>query len=182
MNTFIVMLNDTVALSDSTLIELAKVTNSNYPCIQEAATNYDDVKIVYITCLAIVLVVLIASIAFYHCMRIKYKYQNKEKDNARQHEKDTTENEFERKMEDEDRKINRYIQKAQFDLGKDLSYEKNKSNYQKFGEFVKQVCDSAKDKEGKFDNATLGILLRFFREEWRSSGLNDNHGENSSNN
>ena len=168
MSTFIINLSDTVALSDSTLIELAKVLNSCQPCIQEAATNYDDVRIVYVTCLAIVLVVLIASVAFYHCMRIKYKYQNQGKEKEHEHEENKAKNEFERKMAEENEKLNLYEKKVKIDLDRDLSCKNNKTNYQIAGEFIKQVCDSAKDKEGKFDNATLDNLLRFFREEWRN--------------
>ncbi len=182
MSTFIINLNDTVALSDSTLIELAKVVNSNQQYVQDAATNYDDVRIVFIICVVIILVVLIASITFYHSLRIKYKYQTQGKEKAYEQEKEIINLEYKRKKEEEDDKSNRYEKKVKIDLEKDLSYEKNKTDHQKAGEFIKQVCDSVKDKDGKFDNDTLEILLRFFREEWMSSESDDNHVGNSCNN
>lgn len=50
MGIFIINLNDTVALCDSTIIELTKVVNTCQPCIHEAETTCNDVKIVGIIC------------------------------------------------------------------------------------------------------------------------------------
>lgn len=58
MSAFIINLKDTIAVSDSALVELAKVASQ--PCAQEAETNCCDVYIVAIVCIAIVLVALIA--------------------------------------------------------------------------------------------------------------------------
>lgn len=63
MNTFIFNLKDTTALSDSAVVELAKVVSGCQP-MTEAETNCNDVTIVAIVCLAIVLVALIVSRAF----------------------------------------------------------------------------------------------------------------------
>ena len=60
MSTFIINLNDTIAMSDSVVVELAKVINTCQPCVKEAETNCQDVWIAGIICLAIVLVALIA--------------------------------------------------------------------------------------------------------------------------
>ena len=60
MSTFIINLNDTITMSDSAVVELAKVINTCQPCVKEAQTNYNDVWIAGIICLAIVLVALIA--------------------------------------------------------------------------------------------------------------------------
>jgi len=59
MSTFIINLNDTIAMSDSAVVELAKVISACKPCVQEAGTNCNDVWIVVIVCIAIVLVALI---------------------------------------------------------------------------------------------------------------------------
>lgn len=56
MNTITICLNDTVALCDSTVIELAKLVNSGQPCIQEAQTNCYDVIIVGTICGTIALI------------------------------------------------------------------------------------------------------------------------------
>lgn len=60
MSTFIINLNDTITMSDSAVVELAKVINTCQPCVQEAGTSCNDVWIAGIICLAIVLVALIA--------------------------------------------------------------------------------------------------------------------------
>lgn len=60
MNTITICLNDTVALSDSTIIELAKVVNTCQSCMQGNPTNCNDVKIVAIICAAIIIAALIA--------------------------------------------------------------------------------------------------------------------------
>lgn len=58
MSTFIFNLKDTIAVSDSALVELTKVMGQ--PCVQEAQINCLDVVVVGIICLAIVIVALIA--------------------------------------------------------------------------------------------------------------------------
>lgn len=65
MSTFIINLNDTVALSDSTLIELAKVVNSCQPCIQGAETNFNSIWITMIICLTAVAIVGIVTLSIY---------------------------------------------------------------------------------------------------------------------
>ena len=60
MSTFIINLNDTIAMSDSAIVELAKVVRGSESSVQEAATTWQDVTIVGFICLAVVLVVLIA--------------------------------------------------------------------------------------------------------------------------
>ena len=64
MNTFIFNLKDTTELSDSAVVELAKVVSGCQAVATEAETNCNDVTIVAIVCLAIVLVALIVSRAF----------------------------------------------------------------------------------------------------------------------
>ncbi len=60
MSTFIINLNDTIAMSDSAVVELAKVINTCQPYVQKAETSCNDVMIVAIVCIATVLVALIA--------------------------------------------------------------------------------------------------------------------------
>lgn len=94
MSTFIINLNDTVALNDSTLIELVKVANSCQSCVQEAATNYDDVRIVAIICAAIVIVALIA---WGIICSIKCK-ENEDKNNERASKKAKEEEDYRKKQ------------------------------------------------------------------------------------
>ena len=60
MSTFIINLNDTIALSDFAVVELAKVINTCQPCVQVAETNCNDVLIVGIICIAIIAVAFFA--------------------------------------------------------------------------------------------------------------------------
>ena len=59
MSTFIVNLNDTIAMSDSTVVELAKIISCSQPCVSDAETNCQEMIIVGFICVAIVLVALI---------------------------------------------------------------------------------------------------------------------------
>ena len=57
MSTFIINLNDTIAMSDSAVVELAKLVSACQPCELEAQTNCNDVWIVVVVCATIVIVV-----------------------------------------------------------------------------------------------------------------------------
>lgn len=65
MNAVILNLNDTIAMSDSTVVELVKALNACQPCIHEAETSCNDVKIVGIICIAIVIVAFVAKWAIW---------------------------------------------------------------------------------------------------------------------
>lgn len=65
MSTFIINLNDTVAFSDSTVIELAKLVNSSQPIIQEAATNSNGIWITSIICLTVVVLAGIVALVLH---------------------------------------------------------------------------------------------------------------------
>ena len=58
MSVFIVNFNDTIAMTDSAVVELAKIVSASNSC--EVETNWQDVVIVGIVCLAIIIVALIA--------------------------------------------------------------------------------------------------------------------------
>ena len=73
MSTFIINLNDTIAMSDSAMVELANVISNWHPYLQEVETNDNDVKIVAIICGAIILLAIIAAIVItlWHNMDVK---------------------------------------------------------------------------------------------------------------
>ena len=87
MSTFIINLNDTIALSDSAVVELAKVINTCQPCLREVETNCNDVKIVAIICIAIVIVALIARCAVLSWKDAEIKAANAERE-AKENEAD----------------------------------------------------------------------------------------------
>ena len=68
MSTFIINLNDTIAMSDSAVVELAKVINTCQPCVKEAETTCNDVVIVGIVCLTVfvsLLAICFSSFAYF---------------------------------------------------------------------------------------------------------------------
>lgn len=87
MSTFIINLNDTITMSDSAVVELAKVINTCQPCVKEAQTNCNDVWIAGIICLAIVMVALIAK-----CGLLAWKSKEIEAADAERKAKETEAN------------------------------------------------------------------------------------------
>lgn len=88
MSAFILNLNDTIAMSDSMLVELAKVMNSCQPCVQEAETSCNDVKIVAIICVTIVLLALIAKWAICSWQNAVITSKKQERDDKESKEKE----------------------------------------------------------------------------------------------
>lgn len=66
-----ISVNDTTALSDSTVIKLIKLMEPSLPCVHEVPSNCQDVTIVALVCGAIVLTTLIVAVSllFYFCRR-----------------------------------------------------------------------------------------------------------------
>ena len=78
MSTFIVNLNDTIAMNDSAVVELAKIVSTSNSC--EVETNWQEVAIVGIICLAIVIIALIAKWALWSWKDAEIKAAEKERD------------------------------------------------------------------------------------------------------
>ena len=102
MNTISICLNDTVALSDSTIIELAKVVNSSQPCIHEAQTSCNDVIIVGTICGTIVLICTFLFIIALLWLRKKLKLDFNERNTKLSLDAEERRSKF--VHEDEDRK------------------------------------------------------------------------------
>ena len=81
---FIVNFNDTIAMTDSAVVELAKIVSASNSC--EVETNWQDVVIVGIVCLAIIIVALIAKCAILSWKDAEQKAAKEERD-ARETEK-----------------------------------------------------------------------------------------------
>ncbi len=95
MSTFIINLNDTIALSDSAVVELAKVAGAWHPCVQEAETSCNDVWIVVAVCLTIIAVALIAKCAVLSWQKATIASKERERNDKKAKEKE----EYERKKE-----------------------------------------------------------------------------------
>jgi uncharacterized protein YxeA len=111
MSTFIINLNDTIAMSDSAVVELAKVISSCQPCIRGTETNCNDVIIVAFICLAIVFVAFIAVFGFLYWKSMEIKADQEEREFQKTKEKeecqrklDANKNNRSNMLEDEERK------------------------------------------------------------------------------
>lgn len=130
MSTFIINLNDTIAMSDSAIVELAKVINTCQPCVQEAETNCKDVIIVAIICAAIVLVAVIAKWAV-----LSWKDAEKNAADAERKAKEEKEKEENKRKREADcqGKLIDFLEKqvSSFDIQK-KEYEKASEDYKDF--------------------------------------------------
>ena len=167
-------------LRDTIANHVVKVIDSCQPCIQEAETNWADVVIVKYICLAIVVVSFMFAVACYLCQKEKYKYLTESEDKKREHELKKADKEAEIMKKEKDDELKRYIAKGEFDSNKEQIQKINRTDYERAGEFFKQICDATKDKEYKLDNTALYNLLNFFCEEWR--GSRDVEGKNGNTN
>ena len=115
MNTFIINLNDTIAMSDSAMVELAKVMGTCRPCVQEAEKNCHDVTIVAIICGAVVLLAIIAAIVItiWHNKEVKNRreMETEKANNAKKMKQDEA---LQKETEEWNRHV-RYFQKSVFD-------------------------------------------------------------------
>ena len=152
MNTFIINLNDTIAMSDSAVVELAKVISTCQPCVKEAETNYYDVKIVAIVCGAIVILAFIAAIviSLWHYIELK-KWRETENKKAA-NDKEMRQFDASQKETEEKSRLTRYYQKAIFDkiIAKKIEEEEMK-NEEDWKNFCKKISDIIKDVFAKFE-------------------------------
>ncbi len=80
MSTLIVNLNDTVALSDSVVAKIIKLSEACQPVVTEAETNCYDVIIVAVICVAIVIVAHFAKSAVSSCKDAEIKAAKDERE------------------------------------------------------------------------------------------------------
>ena len=66
-------------MSDSAVVELAKVINTCQPCVKELGTNCNDVAIVGIICATIVAIALIAKRAIWSWQKAELAYKENER-------------------------------------------------------------------------------------------------------
>lgn len=149
MSTFIINLNDTIAMSDSAVVELAKVVNTCQPCVKEAETNCQDVLIVGLICLAVVLVALIAI-----CGLLYWKHKETEAAGAERDAKETEAEIAARKQKaDVQGKLLDFLkeQVSSYDIQK-KEYEKARDNYKEFLEtLINKPQGSKSDEKGNTD-------------------------------
>ena len=141
MNTFIINMNDTITISDSAMVELAKVISTHQPCVQETGANCNDVLIVGIICIAIIAVAFFAQRTI-----LKWK------------EKVITATEKERKEKESEESIAQRKQKADaqgklLDFLKEQvnSYDIQKKEYENahdnYKDYLESVIKSTKDQK-----------------------------------
>ncbi len=152
MSTFIINLNDTIAMSDSAVVELAKVINTCQPCVKELGTNCNDVAIVGIICATIVVIALIAKWAIWSWQKAEIAFKEKERNDKEAKEE-----------KDETRKQKADLLSKLLDFQKELAfpYDKNKN-----GEYMKKEYESnEKENYQKTLASLLGIILSEYKHE-----------------
>ena len=149
MSTFIINLNDTIAMSDSAMVELAKIVSASKSC--EAGTNCHDVTIVAIICGTVVLLAIIVAIVI-------TIWHNKEVKNRREMETEKAsnamtlkQNEALQKETEEWNRLVRYFQKSVFDK---IIAKKNEEE-----EFSKE--EDWKNLQTKIKDFINDIFIRF---------------------
>ena len=88
MNAVFLNLNDTIAMSESAVVELAKALNTCQPCMHEAETSCNDVKIVALICVAIVAVAIVASWTITSWQKAVLDSMKKERDDKKGRDKE----------------------------------------------------------------------------------------------
>lgn len=123
MNTYIINLNDTIAMSDSLSVELVKDVNTCQPCFQEAETNLQDVWIAGFICATMVLVV--GLVVWVLCIWIsgKNKLQMAE---LKQRERVSEIELKKQELEIELRKLDAEVERNQKEKGNELHRERYK--------------------------------------------------------
>ena len=148
MSTFIINLNDTVAMSDSAVVELAKVINTCQPSVQEVQTSNNDVKIAVIVCASVILVTFIIAVLSYFCCK------RKDKEQTGQITKLTKEN---GDLKEENENLKGQLTKAS-------EVKSAKSNEEKAKVLLKDIVSMSKDKEGVTNVDTADRLLKLYND------------------
>ena len=151
MSTFIINLNDTVAMSDSGVVELAKVINTCQPCVQEVATNTNDVKNTFIVCATIIVITAIVALAItlWHRKEVAERYHKYEKDWS--NNIDLKDKEFELWKQEEQEKLTNYKKKLQIDKENEDNKDKSKKN----ADIIERIVTLSKNKDGSVNLDTV---------------------------
>jgi hypothetical protein len=124
MSTFIINLNDTIAMNDTIVVKVMKTIESSQLVINEAETNFKDVWIVVAICATITISVGIVAWVLYIWISEKNKYQM-----AELNEKMIM-NELERKKQDMDMELFRQDAECVREQKKKVDELKNKKTEQ----------------------------------------------------
>lgn len=152
MSTFIINLNDTIAMSDSAVMELSKAVSACQPYIQETQANWADVEIAKLICLTIIAVALIIAITIGYCYRKRIKSEQEQK-------------KFENQQIEEDNKLRREIERGKYeDAKKDYGLNKQKSDAEIAADILKDIATLSRDKDKRTDNETATGLYKLFAE------------------
>ena len=143
MSTFIINLNDTIAMSDSTVVELAKVLGPCQACSQRVENSFNDVYITAIICASVIGAIIIACWA-YMCFK---KRETKE-----QTDKITMFTTEIGMMKEDVDKLKEKLDDAQ-------KVKPSKSDEEKTKELLKEIVSMSKDKDGVTNVETVKILL-----------------------
>lgn len=151
MSTFIINLNDTIAMSDSAVVELAKVISTCQPCVQKAETNCYEVMIVAIVCGAVVLLAIIAAIVIskWHKKEVEVR-MTMEREKVANDQEMRQYDALQKETEERNRHL-RYFQKSVFDkiIAKKIESQKD-ANDEDWKNLYKEIVDFVNDIFIKF--------------------------------
>ena len=148
MSTFIINLNDTIAMSDSTVVELAKVLGPCQACSQRVENSFNDVYITAIICASVIGAIIIACWA-YMCFK---KRETKE-----QTDKITMFTTEIGMMKEDVDKLKEKLDDAQ-------KVKPSKSNVEKTKELLKEIVSMSKDKDGVTNIETAKELKSIYND------------------
>lgn len=148
MSTFIINLNDTIAMSDSTVVELAKVLGPCQACSQRVENSFNDVYITAIICASVIGAIIIACWA-YMCFK---KRETKE-----QTDKITMFTTEIGMMKEDVDKLKEKLDDAQ-------KVKPSKSNEEKTKELLKEIVSMSKDKDGVTNIETAKELKSIYND------------------
>lgn len=148
MSTFIINLNDTIAMSDSTVVELAKVLGPCQACSQRVENSFNDVYITAIICASVIGAIIIACWA-YMCFK---KRETKE-----QTDKITMFTTEIGMMKEDVDKLKEKLDDAQ-------KVKQSKSNEEKAKELLKDIISMSKDKDGVTNIETAKELKSIYND------------------
>jgi biopolymer transport protein ExbB/TolQ len=156
MSTFIINLNDTIAMSDSAVVELAKIVGTSNSC--DVETNCQDVAIVGIICLTIIIVALIAKWAIWSWKNAELEFVDAERKAKEKKEK-----------EESDRKQKADLLNKRIEMLKEFCYEVHQDVKP-----TQKVLKSISSKEVKEYLKALGYEIGEVSEQHIIQELNEN--------
>lgn len=180
-----------LVLKDTIAVNIFKAADATKQCVHEVPTNENDRWIAIAICVAVFLVAIVLTYGFCSWQKAKFNHLKElekqrnidecaQKEKEYQREKERDELDYSRK----DKELQHEKERIELDddrKKRELQREKERSDWdqakkdKEVSEALKQICDVAKDKEGKIDKEILELLLLHFRKSEEPEVNGDNN-------